>query len=61
VSLFFNLIPVVTAALAVLLLSEPMTWALWVGGVLTLAGVGIVEGLRKPRPAPLAVASPSSR
>lgn len=61
VSLFFNLIPVVTAALAVLLLSEPITWALWVGGALTLAGVAIVEGLRKPPPAALAVASPGSR
>jgi drug/metabolite transporter (DMT)-like permease len=43
VSLFFNLVPLVTAVLAVLLLSEPFSRALLLGGALTLAGVVIVE------------------
>lgn len=43
VSLFFNLVPVVTAVLAVLVLAEPFSWALLLGGALTLGGVAIVE------------------
>lgn len=47
VSLFFNLVPVVTAVLAVLVLGEPFSWALLLGGALTLAGVLIVELIPK--------------
>jgi drug/metabolite transporter (DMT)-like permease len=43
VSVFFNLVPLVTAVLAVLLLAEPFSGALLLGGALTLAGVVIVE------------------
>nr|WP_216092520.1 DMT family transporter [Enterobacter cloacae complex sp.] len=42
-SLFFNLIPVFTAIMAILFLNEEFTWSLLVGGVLSLGGVVIVE------------------
>lgn len=43
VSLFFNLIPIFTAIMAILFLNEEFTWPLLVGGVLSLGGVVIVE------------------
>lgn len=49
VSVFFNLVPLVTAVLAVLLLSEPFSGALLLGGALTLAGVIIVEVIPQHR------------
>lgn len=58
VSLFFNLVPIVTAALAVLLLAEPLTSSLLVGGLLTLAGVALVELVRLRGPAVRAVSTP---
>lgn len=43
VSPFFNLIPIVTAVLAVLLLDESLTTSLVLGGLLTLGGVMLAE------------------
>lgn len=52
-SLFFNLVPIITAALAIVLLSEPFSYALLIGGALTLIGVAIAEllgrGKNKPQ------------
>ena len=50
VSLFFNLIPVFTAIMAALFLSEKFTWSLVSGGVLALGGVIFVEVTRKATP-----------
>lgn len=50
VSLFFNLIPIFTAIMAVLFLSESFTWSLLLGGGLSLGGVIIVEVFRKNQP-----------
>ncbi|EKZ2232785.1 drug/metabolite transporter permease [Klebsiella pneumoniae] len=47
VSLFFNLIPVFTAIMAALFLSEKFTWSLVSGGMLALGGVIFVEVTRK--------------
>ncbi|EPK8417498.1 DMT family transporter [Klebsiella pneumoniae] len=47
VSLFFNLIPVFTAIMAAVFLSEKFTWSLISGGVLALGGVIYVEITRK--------------
>lgn len=47
VSLFFNLIPVFTAVMAVLFLREALTWPLIAGGIMALGGVVIVEITRK--------------
>lgn len=46
-ALFFNLIPVVTAILAVLFLSEKMTASVLVGGGLAIFGVILAEIFRK--------------
>lgn len=43
VSLFFNLVPVVTALLAAVFLAEPLTAAILVGGLLAIAGVVLSE------------------
>jgi len=43
VSLFFNMIPIFTTVIAVILLSEPLSTAMLLGGGLTLAGVIFVE------------------
>lgn len=47
-SMFFNLIPVVTAALAVALLGEQPGLPLLAGGALTLAGVVLAERWKAP-------------
>lgn len=47
VSLFFNLIPVFTAIMAVVFLRENLTWPLVLGGGMALSGVIIVEVTRK--------------
>ncbi len=47
-SMFFNLIPVVTAALAVALLGEHLTLPLALGGALTVCGVILAERWRAP-------------
>lgn len=52
VSLFFNLVPIMTAALAIALLSEPFSYALLIGGALTLIGVAIVELMRQAKSEP---------
>ena len=55
-SLFFNLIPVLTAALAISFLSEKFTWYLVIGGAMTLSGLVIVEYFKRTK----FVASPST-
>lgn len=47
-SLFFNLVPVVTAVLAIPLLAEQLTANLVVGGVFTVSGVILAEFWRSP-------------
>ena len=47
-ALFFNLVPVVAAALAVAILSEHLTMGLILGGGLTIGGVLIAERWRTP-------------
>ncbi|NUU69124.1 DMT family transporter [Enterobacteriaceae bacterium BIT-l23] len=47
VSLFFNLIPVFTAVMAVIFLQEKLSWPLIAGGIMALSGVVIVEASRK--------------
>lgn len=47
-SMFFNLIPVVTAALAVALLGEHLTLPLLAGGALTIGGVILAERWKAP-------------
>ncbi len=47
-SLFFNLTPVLTALIAVWLLGEHLTPALFLGGGLTLAGVVLAERWKPP-------------
>lgn len=52
-SMFFNLVPVVAAVLAVALLGERLTLPLLAGGGLTIGGVILAERWRRPlRPAP---------
>ncbi|WP_246793476.1 DMT family transporter [Burkholderia perseverans] len=51
VALFFNLVPIVTAALAVVVLAERFTWNLLLGGALALIGVAIVEVMNLRRAA----------
>lgn len=46
-SIFFNLLPVVTAALAIVTLGEPLTLPLVVGGLLALLGVVLAERAAK--------------
>jgi drug/metabolite transporter (DMT)-like permease len=48
ISLFFNLVPVFTAGLAVTLLREHLTVAIVLGGGLTIAGVILAEVWRRP-------------
>lgn len=51
-AVLMNLTPVFTAALAVLLLGEPLQLYHWIGGGLTLLGVAVAQALRqKPAPA----------
>lgn len=53
VSLFFNLVPVITALLASVFLSEQLSGWILGGGALAIAGVALAEaGKLKPRPAP---------
>lgn len=40
---FFNLLPLITAALAVTILGEPLGMAVVLGGMLAVAGVVIAE------------------
>ena len=47
-SLFFNLVPIVTACLAVWLLSEQVTASLILGGAMTIGGVALAELWRTP-------------
>ncbi len=59
-AVFNNLLPLFTAAWAVLLLGEPLSWAQVIGGVLILGGVSLGGG-SDPRPADRrAGSSPSS-
>ncbi|MBM1142635.1 DMT family transporter [Alcanivorax sp. ZXX171] len=51
VSLFFNLVPLFTAAIAAVVLREQLTWAHLFGGLLTLAGVMLAELWRRLSPA----------
>ena len=51
VSLFFNLVPLFTAAIAAVMLREQLTWAHLFGGLLTLAGVMLAELWRRFSPA----------
>ncbi len=46
-SIFFNLLPLVTAALAIILLGEPLTLPLMFGGLLALLGVVMAERAAK--------------
>jgi len=46
-SIFFNLLPLVTAALAIVTLGEPLTLPLVVGGLLALLGVVLAERAAK--------------
>ncbi|WP_454256568.1 DMT family transporter [Pseudomonas sp. Marseille-Q8238] len=55
-ALFFNLLPIFTAAIAVVLLGERLSIHHWLGGVLTLAGVFLAERWR-----PRASTSPAGR
>lgn len=48
VTLFFNLMPVITALIAAGLLGERITGALFLGGALTLAGVILAERWKRP-------------
>lgn len=50
VALFFNLIPIFTAIMAVVFLNESFTWPLLVGGILSIGGVVIVETFKKTPP-----------
>ncbi|WP_414448170.1 DMT family transporter [Burkholderia sp. 22PA0099] len=43
VSLFFNLVPIVTALLAAVFLGEAITWSVAIGGALAIAGVVMAE------------------
>lgn len=49
-SLFFNLVPVITAGLATALLSEPLYASSIVGGIMTIGGVMIAELWRRRDP-----------
>ncbi|WP_047464389.1 DMT family transporter [Rhizobium rhizogenes] len=47
-SLFFNFVPVITAILAIPLLSEQLTASLILGGALTMSGIILAELWRRP-------------
>lgn len=47
-AIYMNLLPVMTAGLAVLTLGETLTRSHWVGGGLTLAGVVLAQVIRTP-------------
>jgi drug/metabolite transporter (DMT)-like permease len=52
VAIFSNLQPVATAVAAWALLSEPLSWELWVGGALVLFGVRLTQGRTRPKDSP---------
>ncbi|WP_133489882.1 DMT family transporter [Alcanivorax sp. 24] len=59
-SLFFNLMPLLTALIASVLLREQLTWAHLIGGGLTLAGVILAETWRRPLRRAAGVSLPGS-
>ncbi|ERS14382.1 DMT family transporter [Alloalcanivorax xenomutans] len=59
-SLFFNLMPLLTAVIASVLLREQLTWAHLIGGGLTLAGVILAETWRRPLRRAAGVSLPGS-
>jgi drug/metabolite transporter (DMT)-like permease len=56
-SLVTYLIPVVAVVVGVVVLDEPFTWRLPIGGALTVAGIAAVTSMRAARAAPVPAAA----